>query len=131
MKTREIKFRGQMLNTQIWVYGYLYEDETGSYIKESKENKRFGTGFEVDPKSVGQYTGLKDKNGNEIYEGDIMKFPFYSQAFEIVWNNDGCYYEGIYHDGSDDFAMCKSEAEASEVIGKIYENPELLTNQKT
>ena len=77
-----------------------------------------------------EFTGLLDKNGKEIYEGDVMKI--YGSTFEIVW------FKGAYHfkhsDNKSAFPndyLLKDLGHKCEVIGNIYENPELLTGSRS
>ena len=124
---RTIKFRGKSILYDEWLYGDLVH---------SADNKRFGIlvndkysydKCEVVPDTVGQFIGLYDCNGKEIYEGDILDFNgltvevrFVRGAFAFLVN--GYLDDELYGD-------CRTDLFAK-VIGNIHDNPELLKGGK-
>lgn len=117
---REIKFRGK--DGDFWVYGSLIKNR-GLPTEIVKRNTYYDT-VAVDPNTVGQFTGLTDEDGREIYEGDIVRnettgetgVVFYVSAqFVVKGENDRLsLYRFVYSDYG-----CR-------VIGNVHDNPELL-----
>lgn len=77
-----------------------------------------------------QYTGLKDKNGVEIYEGDILNYGDYKNLHEVVFRN-ACFWGESIEYGKPTGIGIYNALEDLEVVGNIYENPELLETKKS
>lgn len=111
---REIKFRGKRLdnNTQTgpadgWVTGFYYQGL-----------------WEVDPATVGQYTGMKDKNTRKVYEGDVLTDKFESVGV-VEWQN-GCFVVNFGDVDVFQISDCFDDSYQMWVIGNIHDNPEML-----
>lgn len=129
---REIKFRGKLLDNDKWAIGDLRHRNDGSlaiitnlnvWSDNNDKVDAYREEFEVDPATVGQYTGLKDKDGKEIFEGDIvkwenlMKTPMRS-VIRYMYNG----FRFTDFDGEDQEIWCG----VFEAIGNIHDNPELM-----
>lgn len=131
---REILFRGKRADNGEWAYGYYAHRPTAVCIGESNpsciyvpacdpdDNSEF---IEVIPETVGQYTGLTDKNGVRIFEGDIVSLVKHDGLiYKVVYVP--CRYELVNSKGVNCFVLDIYKSENIEVIGNIYDNPELL-----
>lgn len=121
---REILFRGQRPDNGEWVYGFLTK-MWGEYhiVEENNEN----IAYMVIPETVGQFTGLVDKSGNKIFEGDIIAKGF--DRYEVRWNAEQMRW-GTYLNDYELAGFTKFSEPFFEIIGNIYENKELLEDDK-
>ena len=135
---REIKFRGKRVDNGEWVYGSLLISE---HQEKNLEPLHYficplDKGYHrVIPDTVGQFTGLHDKNGKEICEGDIVTYPDGDGGYEycdeiinsgvVTWSNISlCYF--ATNNNTAEFPATWEYIEEIQVIGNIHDNPELL-----
>ena len=120
---REILFRGKRVKDGKWVEGLLTKDIKG-HIRIQYNPRYFSV--VVNPESVGQFTGMTDKNGTKIFEGDIVKeqYKAYERIYNVFWDED--YF--VFRAKSKDYSYHLDEIIPShcEVIGNVFENKELL-----
>ena len=125
----EILFRGKRLDNGQWVYGDLYHRKICGVVSPTIHNIEY-TGGSVDPATIGQYIGLTDKNGNKIFEGDIIRHTTSSFYGVVTWNSHGYFYiKGpSTNDTERDFTPIgyMLEREDFEIIGNINDNLDLL-----
>ena len=134
---REIKFRGKCIPefphpVAKWVYGSFVSDKLIlSPYKERNENRHFW--YMVDPATVGQFTGLKDCEGREIYEDDIVRVVHYGEeSIHVIKYCDDMDYPAFdlwphFDCESNGLSFCECERETTiTVIGNAHDNPELL-----
>ena len=136
---REIKFRGKRVDNGEWVFGSFIPDAlegsdsdlvSWGFIRRYNRDVRKMETIEVDRETVGQYTGLDDKNGVKIFEGDIVReyandyTPIYQNGIYMAYNVDkindpyvSTQFNVIWRNGC-------------EVIGSIHDNPKLMGEKK-
>ena len=120
---REILFRGKAENGE-WIYGDLVHWWGRHNTKPDIQIYNNVQRFKVIPETVGQYTGLTDKNGKKIFEGDIVYSPYEDENTVIEWDDDDAMFTIVYDDICTDFSHYWGRY--LEVIGNIHDNPELI-----
>ena len=150
---REIIFRGKRLDNGEWVEGVFLNDRDGAFYicpavgdisyGDGGNRRKIGCWYKVDPSTIGQYTGLKDKNGKKIFEGDILHIAkiadglggYYQPPLDypvnvvVKWDLCAWMWETLCEDKwyiSFPDAWCHYECE---VIGNVHDNPELLKEE--
>lgn len=127
---REIKFRAWHKDLKKMFKIGQITLEKGTWNFEPNDRDFIGMSIPSQPSFVlMQYTGLHDKNGKEIYEGDILKVYYkgMSEVGYVEYDNDYCEYKIIINTDKDYFSLWKSID--LEKIGNIYDNPELLVGE--
>lgn len=129
--SREILFRGKRTDNGEWINDsetYI-RDGDGIWLSDDDLNV-----VQVQEDTVGQYTGMKDKNGEKIFEGDIVKYSTTCEIFTVAWH--GSFAEFVISElqkpnkatrGSKNMYLVNRYCE---VIGNIYDNPELLEGEE-
>lgn len=140
---RTIKFRGKRLTDGAWIYGDFFRNRGLSFIASDgiAENPlATWRDYNVDPETVGQFTGLHDKNGKEIYEGDLIKSPsglVYTVIFGTWVHDEKKEFPKIIDkyehtgwcislDGNTPCELLDSEVCSGVIAGNVHDNPELL-----
>lgn len=124
METREIAFRGKDAdNDHEWKYGSLIVCPDGSPVIVCFDDDGCELSYDVVPATVGQYTGLKDRNGKDIYEGDILRMSYRNDDLGIVkWGSEYAAFI-IKKEGKLRWWYLEGK---EEVVGNVHDNPELL-----
>lgn len=132
----EVLFRAKRLDNGEWIEGYYASKGKGTDLEkhfivsstfDSNTNAYpfYFTDIEVDPKTVCQYTGLTDKNGRKIFVGNIVKIGL--EHYEVWWNCDSS--SITLSSENESRGLYLSHNETIEVIGNIFDNPELIGEQ--
>lgn len=140
---REILFRGKRKNhieshiyrseykNGDWVYGLItkcHPKEFWDKLNDEMTDVYGVSGIEIDRNTVGQYTGLRDKNGKKIFEGDIVKLVYNgnTNVYQVVYDTSELDFKGTNgkekYENNFQYLVCCEEID---VIGNIYDNPEL------
>lgn len=142
MMSREILFKGKRKDNGEWVEGYYEElpaydgTTTPKIVTPAKDTDDYNRWSFVLPDTVGQYTGLKDRNGTKIFEGDIVQGIAYSSQWRgvIIWIEKIASFglQCVHNIAWENCSILKRAANGmndeftAEIIGNIYDNPELL-----
>lgn len=120
--------KAKRLDNGEWIVGYLYRlsENNPPFIMLRK----YGESYEVDEHTICQCTGLRDKNGNLIYEHDIAKAKYsdgFEEITEVAYSKNG--YSPYLNEYECEGCCCHCEVTEIEVIGNIFDNPELLESE--
>lgn len=136
---REIKFRGRRIDNEEWIYGSLITHSHMGvdkyFIAPEGMAQIYATSHKVISETVSQYTGLKDKDGREVYEGDVLVYddtPYSAYASKqtgsITWRRGAFCFSHMFY-GSMHYSTFNRDdffEQKSKIIGNIHDNPELL-----
>lgn len=133
---REILFRGKRVDNGEWVYGSYYglcriTNKAGDFgyahlMRQSNDEPL----YRVDPETVGQFTGMYDRNGKKIFEGDIITFRSSESIYEVAYDITDSKFIILLRNGKDSFLRFYNiSAYYFSVIANKWDNPELLEEE--
>lgn len=131
---REILFRGKHSHKSMWDYGDLYIDHDKVYISMRETMHGVRVHGEVIPETVGQFTGLTDKNGTKIFEGDIVRFSLITgrslvpQGLRQVTFSAGSFMIEDPYSGDDETISRIAASVELEVVGNVHDNPDMIAD---
>lgn len=122
---REIKFRGYNAKNKEWLYGCYLINRGEHFICPDgiQPADKTSEDFQIVPETLGQFTGLHDKDGKEIYEGDIIHLGDPTILYDVIWRDCGLM---AMQEGTQSFIGLRFWSECITVVGNIHDNPELL-----
>lgn len=128
---REIKFRGKRIDTGEWIFGNLLQDGDLSFIVGSLKEFMDTPVNEclVKPDTIGQYTGLKDRNGKDVWEGDLLRTPE-GDIMIVEWGDAKIITRCVRPHNPRYKNSLTFAYPVSVVIGNIHDNPELLEGKE-
>ena len=121
---REIKFRGFNRKNNVWLHGFYLQNRGAHFVcPDEWATGKSWDDYEIDPETLGQYTGMKDRSGTEIYEGDIVNFDDEQENGVVVYDNEQALFGLKYDDRFNPrtFGLYDSEPNELEVIGNVHD----------
>lgn len=128
---REILFRGKFTASGMWIIGDLRQYPSGAKAIKGNDMSHI---MEVDPDTIGQYTGLTDKNGKKIFEGDIVRFSLITgrslvyQGLRHVTFNSGSFMIEDPYSGDDETISRIAASVELEIVGNVHDNPLMIAD---
>ena len=126
---REILFRGKRTDNGEWIEGDIHKNTEFSKAHIHPSGERVMS-FEIIPETVGQYTGLTDKNGKKIFEGDLIRSTETGETAIVQWFSEHSAFMIWCKTSNQVGFLYECEKSIIEVIGNIHDNPELIGGEE-
>lgn len=128
---REILFRAKTVNENEWIYGDIYHRGACPEIMRIHDYKN-RVNYAVNPETLGQYTGLMDKNGVRIFEGDLIRTAGnLERLFVVCWSDKSLQFvkKDAHLDDGAEYGIPNIKIFLYEIVGNVYDNPELVERE--